>query len=192
MPRVSALGWTTSLACVVAISLTGCGGLGDASVGGALAGLVAGLSVTLDDNGGSGLVLSSNGSFEFGTTLATGTTYDVTVATQPVGETCTVTNGSGTVGSGDVTNISVACVVTASITGSLSGLSAGAGVTLSNGSVLLPIAANGVFTFPGALAAGSAYAVTVATQPIGQTCTITGASGSIPATQIVSIAVACH
>ncbi|MBV9892402.1 MAG: hypothetical protein JO090_16140 [Rhizobacter sp.] len=162
-------------------------------MGGNLTGLAPGHTVTLEDNGGSSLVLSSNGTFEFGTTLATGATYNVSVEAQPVGQTCTVTDGSGTIDAvSDVTNVNVACAVTASITGTLSGLSAGAGVTLSNGSTALPIAANGSFAFPGTLAPGSAYAVAVAIQPTAQTCTITDATGTVAASQIVSIAVICH
>jgi hypothetical protein len=180
-------------ACAAAVALAGCGGTGeDASIGGTLSGLASGLNVTLEDNATSSLVVTSDGNFQFGALLPTGASYDVTVATQPTGETCTVTNGSGTVPSDtNVTNVAVTCAVTSSITGTLSGLAAGAAVTLSNGNVLLPIAANGPFSFPGTLAAGSAYAVTVVTQPIGQTCTITGGTGTTPASQIVSISVVC-
>jgi hypothetical protein len=176
-----------------ALGLAGCGGgSDDATIGGTLSGLVSGLTVTLEDNGASSLALTGNGSFTFGTKLATGDTYDVTVATQPLGQTCTVANGSGTVNAtSDVTNVAVTCAVSATITGTLTGLKAGAGVTLSDGTVLLPIAANGTFAFPGTLVSGSAYAVSVSTQPIGQTCTITNASGTVPSSQIVSIAVVC-
>src|SRR6202041_1177825 len=66
-------------------------------------------SVTLLDNGTNALKVTANGSFTFTTKLASGATYSVTVGTQPTGETCTVTNGSGTVGSANVTNVAVAC-----------------------------------------------------------------------------------
>ena len=42
--------------------------------------------------------------------MAQGAAYNVTVKTNPTGQTCTVTNPSGTVGTADVTNVSVACV----------------------------------------------------------------------------------
>src|ERR1700683_2127147 len=41
--------------------------------------------------------------------LNTGATYTVTVQTQPTGETCSVSNGSGTIAASNVTNIVVAC-----------------------------------------------------------------------------------
>ncbi len=65
--------------------------------------------MTLLDNGTDSLTVTANGAFTFKTALATGATYSVTVGTQPTGETCTVTNGSGTVGSANVTNVAVAC-----------------------------------------------------------------------------------
>ncbi|WP_419421528.1 hypothetical protein ACNVED_16590 (plasmid) [Legionella sp. D16C41] len=77
-----------------------------------LGGVVFGLSgrIVLQDNGGDNLTINSNGSFTFTTPVAQGAPYNVTVATQPVGQTCTVTNGSGTMGGANVTNVSVNCV----------------------------------------------------------------------------------
>ena len=65
--------------------------------------------MTLLDNGTDSLTVTANGTFTFKTALASGATYSVTVGTQPTGETCTVTNGSGTVGTSNVTNVAVAC-----------------------------------------------------------------------------------
>lgn len=177
----------------VATVLSGCGGAAtDASVGGTVAGLASGVSLTLQDNGTDSLGISSNGSFAFSTQLATGASYNVAVSAQPIGQNCTVANGSGTVDAVDnVTNIVVACVANASLTGTVSGLAAGTSVTLSNGAVLLPIAVNGPFAFPGLLAVGSTYSVTVLTQPAGHVCTVQSASGMIPASDVVSLAVIC-
>jgi uncharacterized repeat protein (TIGR03803 family) len=49
--------------------------------------------------------------FTFATTVANGAAYDVTVYTQPANpaQACVVTNGSGTIGSSNVTNVAVAC-----------------------------------------------------------------------------------
>lgn len=43
--------------------------------------------------------------------------YDVTVLTQPVGQTCAVANGSGTidVSGDDVSSVSVSCAASASV-----------------------------------------------------------------------------
>ena len=80
---------------------------------------MSGLSgtVVLQDNGGDNLSVSANGSFTFATALAGGAAYSVTVKTNPAGQTCTVANGSGTVGSANVTNVAVSCAAT-SATGS--------------------------------------------------------------------------
>ena len=55
--------------------------------------------------------------------------------------------------------------------GSVSGLS-GSVVLQDNGGDNLSVAANGSFTFATSLASGAAYAVTVKTNPSGQTCTV--------------------
>jgi uncharacterized protein with beta-barrel porin domain len=181
------------LLALTAALLAACGGSGeDATIGGTITGLSAGLSAVLADNATSNLTLTGNGNFTFGTTLATGATYDVTVVTQPLGETCTVANGSGTVNATDnVTDVAVSCVVSASIVGTVSGLAAGTSVTLGDGTVLLPIASNGAFAFPGVLTAGSAYAITIAVQPAGETCVLGNAAGTIPAAGVASITVTC-
>ena len=93
---------------------------GDASGSGAatysVGGTVSGLSgtVVLKDNGGDTLSVSSNGSFTFGTQLAQGASYNVTVASYPTGQTCSVTNGSGTMGTAGVSNVAVSCTASSS------------------------------------------------------------------------------
>ncbi len=77
------------------------------SVGGTVSGLSG--TVVLQDNGADTLSVSANGSFAFGTQLAGGAAYAVTVQANPSGQTCTVSNGSGTVGSANVTNVAVSC-----------------------------------------------------------------------------------
>ena len=77
------------------------------TVGGTVSGLSG--TVVLQDNGGDNLSLSANGTFTFATALATGAAYNVTVLTNPTGQTCTVTNGSGTVAAANITNVAVTC-----------------------------------------------------------------------------------
>ena len=77
------------------------------SIGGTVTGLSG--TVVLQNNGGDDLSVSSSGPFTFNTPLAGGATYNVTVKTNPSGQTCTVSGGSGTVASANVTNIAVAC-----------------------------------------------------------------------------------
>jgi hypothetical protein len=149
--------------------------------------------VVLQDNSTDNLTLTSNGTFSFTTDLSAGSAYSVTVLTQPVGQTCAVANASGTVDSNadSVSNVVVACSTSSSVGGTVSGLASGTSVTLSNGSVLLPIAANGSFAFPGTLTAGSTYNVSISTQPAGQTCTLSNANGTVAANVMAVVVVAC-
>ena len=79
-----------------------------------MSGLSAG-GLTLTDNGGDSLsVPPGTTDFAFATALSSGTAYDVAVATQPSGESCTVVSGSGTISDSDVTNIQIACTLSAS------------------------------------------------------------------------------
>jgi hypothetical protein len=172
--------------------LAACGG-GDASVGGTLSGLPSGNTVTLQNNSANNLAVNANGSFSFSSTLDSGASYAVTVLTQPVSATCSVANGTGTIDSygSDVSNVKVTCTTTASITGTITGLASGTAVTLANNGSTLPIPANGTFAFPGILAAGTAYNVTVNTQPAGQTCTVSNGSGTVVTGTATAIVVSC-
>jgi len=166
------------------------------TIGGSVSGLGAGKSVVLHNNGGDALTRNANGSFSFATALASGASYAVTVGTQPAGQTCTVSNGSGTVAAANVTNVAVSCVdlppATYTIGGNLSGLGAGKSVVLhNNGGDALTRNANGGFSFATALASGATYSVTVGTQPVGQTCTVSNGSGTVASANVTNVAVSC-
>jgi hypothetical protein len=182
------------------IALTACGGGGTTppstttyAIGGAVSGLSSTTSVILLDNGGDALTVTANGAFTFATSLAGGAAYAVTVGTQPAGETCTVSAGSGTVGTANVTSVAVSCVANAfTIGGTVSGLSGTASVVLlDNGGDALTVTANGAFTFKTAVASGTAYAVTVGTQPTGETCAVTNGSGTVGSSNVTNVAVTC-
>lgn len=116
--------------------------------------------------------------------------------TQPSGQTCTVSNGGGTVAAANVTNIFVACGASPppgafSIGGTVSGL-AGTVVLRNNGGDDLTLSANGGFRFATLLASGGTYAVTVFTQPSGQTCTVvSNGRGTVATANVINAAVAC-
>jgi len=167
------------------------------TIGGAIAGLT-GSGLVLRLNGTGNLPVNPNATaFTFITQLAGGAAYTVSVFTQPTGpsQTCTVTNGSGTVGSANVAGISVSCTTNSfTIGGTVSGLF-GAGLVLrNNGGNDLAIGANGAFTFTTAILSGATYAVTVLTQPSGpvQTCSVTGGSGTVGAGNVTSVGVNCN
>jgi DNA-binding beta-propeller fold protein YncE len=99
----------TNIANLGSVGMTGniwTGFLPTYAVGGTISGLTG--TVSLEDNATDTLTTSSS-SFTFPTTLESGATYAVTVSSQPSGETCTVMNGVDTIGSVNVTNISISC-----------------------------------------------------------------------------------
>jgi uncharacterized repeat protein (TIGR03803 family) len=81
------------------------------TVGGTVSGLssVVQESLILQDNGGGNFVISANGTFTFGTPVAIGGTYNVTVYAQPANRICTVSGGSGTANQ-NITSVQVTCV----------------------------------------------------------------------------------
>jgi 6-phosphogluconolactonase (cycloisomerase 2 family) len=152
--------------------------------------------VTLKNNASDTLTATANGAFTFPVSLVDAAAYDVTVDTQPTGETCTASHALGTVDDANVASISVVCTANAptnyTVGGTVSGLGAGLSVTLlDNGSDAIPRSANGAFTFPTALPGGSAYAVTVGSQPAGETCSVSNASGSGIGANVTGVMVIC-
>lgn len=75
--------------------------------------------------------------------------------------------------------------------GSITGLTAG-GLQLANGSdQVSPASGAASFTLPNAVASGTAYSVTVMTQPPHLNCGVTHGSGTIAAANVTSVQVAC-
>ena len=77
------------------------------TVGGTVSGLV-GSVVLRENNSGNNLTVTKNGTYTFTVQVVSGSAYNITVLTQPTGQTCTVSGGSGTI-SGNVTNVAVSC-----------------------------------------------------------------------------------
>jgi uncharacterized repeat protein (TIGR03803 family) len=116
----------TLAVCAMLLALHGCGGGGGSSapspsppppppvntnfkVGGTVSGLGVSENVTVLNNGGDVLLLNGNGGFTFSTSQATASSYAVTVKTHSPGVACSVGNGSGSVGTSDVTAVTVSC-----------------------------------------------------------------------------------
>lgn len=165
------------------------------TVGGQVSGLV-GTGLVLQNNGADDLAVSADGNFTFNAPIASGQTYSVSVATQPTSpaQVCTVTNPSGTVTTSNVTSVAVSCVRTEfTIGGTVTGL-AGSGLVLQNNAGNnLAIAANGAFTFTGSVPTGTAYSVSVLTQPSTPTqeCVVSNAAGAVGGDDVSNIAVSC-
>lgn len=165
------------------------------TIGGEVSGLL-GSGLVLQLNGSNDTRVVRNGSFIFPTGLASGAAYAVAIATQPSNpaQTCTVSSGTGAVAAENVANVAVVCSTESfGVGGSVSGLE-GRGLVLQlNGAEDLPIASDGSFTFPSALASGSEYEITVRTQPEApsQTCTVANASGTVGSGTASSATVTC-
>jgi N-acetylneuraminic acid mutarotase len=110
----------------VALALAGCGGsdnnlnettttnyvVENYSIGGTISGLTVGNVVLA--NGTATVSVPANTtvnatSWNFPNTFAPGTSYSVTVQTQPVGEQCEVTGGASGMNTGNVGNVTVVC-----------------------------------------------------------------------------------
>jgi uncharacterized repeat protein (TIGR03803 family) len=163
------------------------------SIGGALSGLADGASLVLQNSGGDNTVVSANGTFRFPTSVPNGTAYAVTVLTQPTGQSCAVTSGSGVVSGADVTGIQVSCTThTYTISGTVSGLNPNARVTLvNNGLNATQVNVNGPFSLAVLVPYGSSYAVTVLIQPPAEICTVTAGTGSPVTSDVSGINITC-
>ena len=79
---------------------------------------------------------------------------------------------------------------TYTVGGTVSGLT-GTVALLNNGGDGLSVSADGGFTFATALADGAGYAVTIQTQPAGQTCEVASGTGTIAGADVTDVAVTC-
>lgn len=161
------------------------------SVGGVVSGLEGG-ELILQNNGGDDLSVTANGPFVFATDLISGTSYTVAVVSQPPGQLCEVSAGSGVVAAGDVTSVSVGCEAELfTIGGTVTGLSGGTLILGNNGGDDLDLTADGNFTFGTAVQDGSPYDVSVIAQPSGQLCTVSGGSGSVSGADVTDVLATC-
>lgn len=79
------------------------------TVSGTVSGLT-GSGLVLQNNGGDNLAIAADGVFTFATSVGAGSPYNVTVLSQPNGQTCSVANASGIVNGAAVANVQVNCV----------------------------------------------------------------------------------
>jgi environmental stress-induced protein Ves len=168
---------------------------GSFGIGGTVSGL-SGSGLVLRNNGADDLEIASNGSFTFATQLASGSTFEVTVATQPnnPSQTCTIADGTGTVGGGDVRTVKVSCATnTFTIKGTVSGLQGSGLVLQNNGGDDVGVQSDGGFAFATKIPSGSQYAVAVKTQPQSppQACSVQNGSGTVGNGDVDNIVITC-
>jgi hypothetical protein len=177
---------------VVAAITSACGGSsGEATrhISGSISGLT-GTGLRLYALGEIISVAPNASTFAFATPLPLGTFYDLSVAADPTGQTCTLKGGTGTLTTA-ATNIQVQCANLYSVGGTIAGL-AGSGLVLINDRdmVYVPAGASS-FQLSRQVAAGQPYAVTVHAQPAGQVCTVADGAGTVVAANIGSVRVSC-
>ena len=179
-------------------STSGAGAVVQYSVGGTVKGLT-GSGLVLVNNGTDPVAIAADGTFTFATPLVPGDSYGITVSAQPTApsQTCTVINGTGTVTTGNIQNLSLNCVnkttTTDVIGGTVEGL-LGSGLVLQNNlGDSLNVSANGPFVFATPLAAGTTYAVSVLSPPISpyQDCAIANGAGTTGANDVLNVAITC-
>jgi 6-phosphogluconolactonase (cycloisomerase 2 family) len=156
---------------------------------------VVGVGLILEDNATDDLPVSTSGNYTFATAIASGATYAVSVKTAPANptQTCTVTNGSGTIGAANITNVAVVCTVNGyALSGTVTGLSGSGLILQTNGGNAVPITANGPVALA-TLPSGTGYTVTVATQPSSptQTCVVATGTGTITSANVTNVVIAC-
>jgi len=159
-----------------------------------IGGTVTGLSgvLIIQNNSGDDTVVEQTGSedvsFTFKTSISSGSAYSVSVKLQPNTQTCTASNASGTT-SQNISNITIACTSSSyNVSGTVSGLT-GSVVLQNNGADDLTVS-NGSFSFTNKINKGSAYNVTVKTQPSPFTCSAASNRG-LASDNMSSVSIVC-
>lgn len=192
-----------AIAIILSFCLVGCGGGGSTSIDvsdsrfsltATVSGLGAGKQLQLS-NSSEFLTATGNGSIQFQNELTTGSQYSIAIASQPVGQTCTLTNGSGVVSKNNITDISVSCVTnpvaTYTVAFTVTGLGAGKSVILNDGSTNKTVTSNTNYIFGSTYLSGDSYSVNITAQPIGQTCSLSNGSGTVSTNNITNLVVTC-
>ena len=146
---------------------------GTVTIGGKVYGLNG--SITLQNNAANDLSVSSSGDFVFADNFSMGSSYLVTISSQPSsGQTCTPNNNSG-MATDNITSVEIICSQTLrSISGSISDLT-GTLVLQNNYGGDQTFTSNDNFTFY--VADNSSYNVTVKSQPAGK-CNVSNGTGT--------------
>jgi hypothetical protein len=160
------------------------------AVGGVVSGLTAdGLVLA---NGGDSVRLASGAtSFVMPALVAQGGGFAITVKTQPTGLSCSLQGGSGIVLNDKRSDIQVICTSTPySLSGNIAGLT-GTGLVLTNGADSQTVPANTTGFLLAPVADGSIYKVVAQSSPPGLQCWVAQGSGTIHASSVADVKVAC-
>lgn len=175
------------------VSLAACGGFTAVDVGGTITNLI-----------GNGLVIANGSStvspaagattFTFPQQVEIRSPYNVAITQQPTRQTCQVINGAGIAGAAPVTIVNISCATNAyALSGTVTGLAAGNSVVLANGGDQVTATAGAPsFTFPTAVADGTAYGVAVLSQPTNQTCAVANGTAFMGGAPVTNVTVTCR
>jgi 6-phosphogluconolactonase (cycloisomerase 2 family) len=161
-------------------------------VGGSVTGLLSGNRAGLTNNGSNGITVLANGTFTFSPPSPSGSAYSVTVSQQPMSQSCSVTNGVGSLAGDNASNIAVICSsLNYTVTANVFGLLPNTNLQLQdNGGDNLAVPAIGAYIFKTSIPTRGSYAVTVLTQLSGQICFTTNGSGTV-ANSNVTVTIVC-
>jgi hypothetical protein len=133
--------------------------------------------------------------------IAQNGSYEMTLASQPIKQTCTVNQGTGSGLSSNVNNVLIVCSDPSfKASGSVLRLkSSGAKLPFSIilampqplRGVILQMSETTHFAFKTGVASNGSYTVTVATRPIQKICTVLNASGAGVVADVSNISVVC-
>ncbi len=189
-------GAASALGFVACIALSACGSSHNwkdaqpyVTVGGTASNITGTVVLTLKGISGEDLSLTAGGPFAFPLAIPIDTGYQAVIVSEPAGETCILTNDTGTTLGPDVTSIGVACTSNFTVGGTVSG-STGTLVLQNNGGDSRTVAGNGAFEFATPVPQGSEYLVTVLNPPLGQTCSVANGTGAATA-DVTNVAITC-
>src|SRR4051812_37851841 len=153
------------------------------TISAAATGLVG--TLVLQDDKTDQLTFTTNNTQTFARAYASGSTYSVSIASQPSGQTCSLSsNATGTITAN--TTVTATCVSNFTISVTANGL-AGTLVVQDSKADTLKFTTNNTQSFASKYASGSSYSVTIQTQPTGQTCSLSSnATGTITANTTVT------
>jgi hypothetical protein len=158
------------LAAACAVTLAACGGSGgNLYLQGQVSGLAKAGLILLND-GESLPVAAGQSSFVFTKLLSSDDRYDITIAQQPNGAVCKISNGAGKASSYSVSTAVVTCQTNSyPLSGTITGLTAD-GLTLAIGNTSTsPLTGSTAYTFA-RVDDGIAYNISISSYPDGQTC----------------------
>ena len=166
------------LAAACAVTLAACGGSGgNLYLSGQVSNLAKDGLILLND-GERLSVPAGQSQFVFTKLIKTDDRYDISIAQQPKGAVCTITNGVGKATSYSASTAVVSCVTnTYPLSGTITGLTAGGLRLVMGPNGTSPLAGTNSYTFE-KVADGALYGITVLTQPTGLRCRFQGSTSA--------------